>query len=251
MCEIFGASLRKNQILNDYLKSFYSHCDAHPNGWGLAVLDGNASFVEKEPMRADSSKYLRARLSVPVNEKAVLAHIRYATIGNVEYRNCHPFTGKDATGRRWTLVHNGTIFDCPPVNAMMAHQTGDTDSERVLLYILSRMNAKTVGTNVRLRFLDEAVATMAKGNKLNLLFYDGEFMYAHTNLPGTLHYKELPEGVIFSTQALENEGWQVLPQTRLLAFKDGQLVYAGADHGHIYEERPENIRYLYQTFSGL
>ena len=39
MCEIFGFSSSKEEELNDYLKEFYSHCEEHPHGWGLAILD--------------------------------------------------------------------------------------------------------------------------------------------------------------------------------------------------------------------
>ena len=117
MCEIFGVSALNDTVLNDYLRTFFSHSDYHPHGWGLACISRDSALIEKESLKASDSHYLRERLSQPVSEKLMLAHIRYATIGNVEYKNCHPFTGRDNTGRRWTLIHNGTIFDYPPLNS--------------------------------------------------------------------------------------------------------------------------------------
>lgn len=115
MCELFGISSEENYQINDYLKEFFSHSSAHPHGWGLACMDKCDIQIEKEPFQASKSNYLKERLSVPVIVKNAFAHICYATIGNVEYRNCHPYTMRDENSRQWTLVHNGTIFDYQPV----------------------------------------------------------------------------------------------------------------------------------------
>ena len=152
MCEIFGVSSLNDFTANDYLRTFYSHSDFHPHGWGLACISRNGALVEKESVRASESHYLRERLSQPISSKILLAHIRYATIGNVEYKNCHPFTGKDSTGRRWTLIHNGTIFDFAPLNPYVRKQKGDTDSERIFLYLTDRLNEEQHRTGARLHF---------------------------------------------------------------------------------------------------
>ena len=55
MCEIFGFSSSKEEELNDYLREFYSHCEEHPHGWGLAILDPDRFSVIKEPLKARSS----------------------------------------------------------------------------------------------------------------------------------------------------------------------------------------------------
>ena len=38
MCELLGISSEKEELVNEYLKTFYSHSDKHPHGWGLAYL---------------------------------------------------------------------------------------------------------------------------------------------------------------------------------------------------------------------
>lgn len=257
MCEILGASAEKEYSLNNYLKVFYSHSNNHPHGWGLACMDGADVVIEKEPLQASKSKYLKERLSQPVCTKNVFAHIRYATIGNIDYKNCHPYSKKDNCQRRWTLIHNGTIFDYSPLNKFIKLQCGDTDSERILLYIVEQINCRQkitgrpLNSKERFALLDSMVSAMAKGNKLNLLIYDGEYMYAHTNYKGSLHFLRTENGIIFSTLPLTNEDWQPLPFTTLLAYKEGKLAFTGTDHGNEYVDNEESMRFLYQIFSDL
>lgn len=259
MCEIFGVLAREKIYLNDYLKEFYRHCVEHPHGWGLARMDGTESVIEKEPVSANKSQYLKQRLSMPIREKTAFAHIRYATIGNVDYKNCHPFSLKDDTGRRWTLNHNGTIFDYPPIAKYVATQTGDTDSERILMHIVDQINrgiaegSRKWTKEERFQFLDDLVCGLSKGNKLNFLLYDSEVMYVHTNYQSSLFYRESRDGTIFSTQPLgrDKESWKPVPFTTLLAFEDGRMTRVGTNHGNEYIVNEEDMKYIYQIFANL
>lgn len=257
MCEIFGASSMRQRCLNEYLKIFYSHSNSHPHGWGLAYMAGQNIFIDKEPIQASKSQYLKCRLSQPIISKNALAHIRYATIGHIEQYNCHPYSLKDNFGRRWTLIHNGTIFDYPPLNIFTRLQKGQTDSERILLYIIEQVNQaqnacyKPLAGEQRFKLLDGIVSSMSKNNKLNLLIYDGEYMYVHTNYENSLHYLESKDGTLFSTQPLTEENWKDVPFTTLLAYKDGKLAFTGTNHGNEYIDNEESTRFLYQIFSDL
>jgi glutamine amidotransferase len=110
MCEIYGFSGNREKELNTDLREFYSHANEHPNGWGLALLGRQETQIIRETNRADQSEYLHELLSESIVAKTALAHIRLATIGNVEYENCHPFVGTDNSGRSWALIHNGTVL---------------------------------------------------------------------------------------------------------------------------------------------
>ena len=104
MCELLGFSSRKRRRRNDLLREFYSHAEAHPHGWGLArFLDGGAPSIEKEPVCATCSTSLERLLADPVEERTLIAHIRLATVGHIEYKNCHPFTAADNIGT-WAPV---------------------------------------------------------------------------------------------------------------------------------------------------
>lgn len=256
MCELFGYSSKKCGIINDYLKEFYSHSNKHPHGWGLAGLEGNEAVIEKEPIQATKSNYLKERLSQPFIAKNVFAHIRYATIGNIEYKNCHPYSKKDHNGRRWTVIHNGTIFDYPPLYKYVKLQEGDTDSERILLYIVDKINQAEMGNErlsgrERFHMIDCIISNMSKGNKLNIILYDGEYMYVHTNYKDSLYFLKKEDEIFFSTQPLSMEEWKPLPFTRLLAYKDGELLYEGTNHKNEYFDSEENMKLIYQIFSEL
>lgn len=257
MCELFGVHSVESIQLNEYLNEFYSHSSEHPHGWGLACMEGSDVQVEKEPVQASKSNYLKERLSVPVRAKNAFAHIRYATIGNVEYKNCHPYTIRDAGGRPWTLIHNGTIFDYPQLNKYVNIQEGDTDSERILLHLVDLINQeeerrkRQMSGEERFRLLDDLIVKLSKGNKLNLMIYDGELFYVHTNYAGSLYELDKENQVMISTVPLSKEEWHPVTFTTLLGFRQGKLVYTGTNHGNEYVDSEENMKFLYGIFSDL
>ncbi len=261
MCEILGITSTAPQLINPYIEEFITRSDAHPNGWGMALMEHNHVNYEKEPVQASKSAYLKARLSVPIPAQNAFFHIRYATVGNIEYRNCHPFVKEDAKGRPWTLIHNGTIFDYEPLHPYAKLQEGDTDSERILLYLVHELNhfeedaGHKLDAEERFHFVEGLVADLAKNNKLNLLIYDGEQMYVHTNYKNSLYYCHhlSPEenSTVFCTQPLSGGTWKPVPFTTLLAYKDGKRVFTGEPHNNEYVDSEENMKYLYSIFANI
>lgn len=258
MCEIFGMTAGVSRQITPELQEFFSHSRRHPDGWGLVILDGeDHTLVEKEPLPAYRSEYLKARLQESVSAKNALAHIRLATIGTVTRKNTHPFVAKDCTGRRWTLIHNGTIFDYPKLGKYGILQKGTTDSERILLYILDEIKKETelktepLDAHERFDVLDRVVYDMSEGNKINLLIYDGELMYAHYNAEGTLHYHKKEDETIIATTPVSKDDWEPFPFTTLIAFKDGKQVIEGTNHGHIFTENKAAMDQLLMTYSEL
>ena len=203
MCELFGLSALNKYEANEYLHSFYAHSTHHPHGWGLACIGRNGALIEKESIPAYKSNYLKERLSQPIEARIMLAHIRYATIGNVEYKNCHPFTGKDNTGRRWTLIHNGTIFDYAPLNSYIQKQIGDTDSERVFLYLIDRLNAAQEKKGSRLFFEEVKSDMRAAGILLPVSSLPSPY--------GIGSFSESARRVIRQIRKAGQRFWQILP----------------------------------------
>lgn len=257
MCEIFGISSREKIRINQYLETFYGHSNKHPHGWGLAQMEGKEVSVIKEPLQASKSLMLKGVLAEPLLVKNAFAHIRYATIGNVEQKNCHPYVQEDMAGRRWTLVHNGTIFDYAPLNRFIHVQKGDTDSERILLYLVELINRREQGAGraldaaERFQIIDAVIGEMAEGNKLNLLLYDGELVYVHTNYADSLYRLKKEGQAVFSTRPLSDEGWEPVNFMTPLAYREGELVFTGTYHGKEYIDSEENLKFLYQIFSDL
>lgn len=258
MCELFGVSAARPVEVNDYLRRFYSHSDVHKDGWGLALFYGGAVSLEKEPVKALQSAYLKERLHHRIAARTLMAHIRLASMGELCYENCHPFVQQDNFGRRWTLAHNGTIFHGELTDRFFYQQEGKTDSERILLCLLDRINTeqmrlgRALNDEERFAVTDALVRQLAPGNKLNLLIYDGDLMYIHTNFAGSLYYCQKAEDeLLVSTQPFEAASWQPVPFTTLLAYREDHLAFTGTCHGHEYIQNDADMKYLYIDSASL
>lgn len=257
MCELFGVNTPRKIQLNHLLNVFFSHGDKHPHGWGMAFFENDAVRLEKQAVASPKSARLRECIKRRIMADRMIAHIRLATKGNMEYENCHPFVRTDATGRTWTLAHNGTIFEGEMTDSYFYVQDGQTDSERILYLLVDRMNDRYRETGCppdaaeRFRVADDLICEIAEGNKLNLLFFEGECLYVHTNCRDSLYVSERQGGYVFSTVPLDDQQWNPLPLNTLLAYRNGRQVRTGTDHGHVYVEDPEKMRLLFLDYSTL
>lgn len=249
MCELFGVSSREAVPVNGLLREFYSHSKDHPHGWGLAVFYENAVSMEKEPLPAYQSAYLRERLPHVPDVRNMIAHIRKASVGPLCYENCHPFVRRDNWGRAWTLAHNGTIFDCPALEPYTRTQKGSSDSERILCHIITRVNAaqdaagRALDAGERFALVDRLVCEITPHNKVNLLLYDGELLYVHTNYANSLYLRQTEETVLFATVPLDPDAWRPMAFTTLYAYQDGCERFCGTCHGNEYIDNPERVEY--------
>lgn len=238
MCELFGISSAEKIRCNELLQAFYSHGDEHPDGWGLATFYGNAATLEKEPVSSSESVYLKNRLTDEIVEDILLAHIRKASVGCLSYKNSHPFALRDRHGRLWTLIHNGTIFESPELAPYAQLQRGETDSERVLHYLIDRINAKGIHGDLsegeRFAVVEDVVRAITPGNKVNLLIYDGELLYIHANHAGSLYLRGDGNTRIVSTRPLTQDHWVEVPLNTLFAYRSGKLIFTGEKHSNVY-----------------
>lgn len=238
MCELFGISTKNGVDVREYLKRFYSHSVHHPHGWGLMRYNDGKEEIIKEARSAIGSRILTGSIESTKPQTALLAHIRLATVGGMKYDNCHPYSGFDLSGRRWTLIHNGTMYSGIQLLKYLGEQLGDTDSERVYLYLIDEINDEIVRNDAplsaeqRFRVINRAVSGLAPRNKLNLMIYDGELLYVHKNMKDTLMYLHTDQGYIFSTKALDDKKWEQYPMTQVNAFRNGELVFSGENHGN-------------------
>lgn len=257
MCELFGLSASDKVDINKELKEFFSHAPKNPDGWGLSLHDNQKSFFYKEEKRADKSRYLEGLLTGGIRVRDAVAHIRLATVGYEDINNTHPFTAADKSGREWVLAHNGTIFECDPLNPYMYVQKGETDSERLLLYIIDRMNERIkklrrpLDEDQRFNVLERVIEEVSPRNKLNLLLYDGEVLYVHTNFRDSLYERKDDTGYCFSTVPLSTGDWKRVPFARLLSFRRGVLLCEGRCHGNEYIPDENSVNALYLAYSGL
>ncbi|MGI6216968.1 MAG: class II glutamine amidotransferase [Coriobacteriales bacterium] len=239
MCELFAVNSKEPVRLNGYLEEFYSHSVRHPHGWGASWMrDGRAELV-KEPLRAIDSEANSEFLSGEILESHLIAHIRNASHGALDYSNCHPFIGEDIYGNEWMLAHNGNVFNWSLLAGYDEWETGETDSECVMMLLMdvlenAALRAGNLEFDVRFRALAGAIDQLSNGNKVNLIMDDGTYTYVHTNtLESTLKVKHLPGTALFSTTALDDGIWEQVPRCRLLAYRDGELVMTSHVHRNL------------------
>lgn len=255
MCELFGISSKRCIRINDYLNKFYSHCEQHPHGWGLAIMQQNQSIIEKQPVKACQSQELQKLLNNPIIVEHAFAHIRLATMGYMDSFNCHPFSRIDNAGRTWTLIHNGTIFKYEPLNKYIPQQLGETDSERILLFIIDQINEAQDYKNAPLdehecfKLIEGIIRDLSEGNKLNLMLFNGEFMYVHANYKNSLYYLQAHDSIFISTRPLSNEGWKEFPINKVISLKNGEIYKRGRRHEYQYEITEEHFDYIINHMS--
>ena len=275
MCELFGVSSSVNRDQRDLLREFFSHSDSNPHGWGIVTYPGSISSsgsmapeIVKSPEKASESRTLERVMDAPVSEKLMMAHIRFATKGQVSPENTHPFINKDRSGIRWTLVHNGTIFENDELSEYFHVQKGETDSERILFCLTDRMNRMTdikgsrLTEDDRIKVVEDLLRDITPVNKVNILISDGVDLYAHTNLRESMFMlrrggkEQSPFGpasveTIISSRPLTDEAWKELPLNTLLVFRDGEQIYEGTPHSNEFIETEEKIRYLFLDYAGM
>lgn len=240
MCELFGISSAVKIPCNELLRAFYSHGAEHPDGWGLASFYGGAVSLEKEPVSSVESIYLKNRLTDDIVEDVLLAHIRKASVGGLSYGNTHPFMRRDSHGRLWVMIHNGTIFESPELVPYKHRQRGETDSERILYYLVDKIDTRPgrscaeLPQKERFAVVDQVVRAITPKNKVNLLIYDGELLYIHTNHQGSLHLCQKKETLLVSTKPLNQDHWTQVPLNTLLAYRSGTLELIGERHTNEY-----------------
>ncbi|MDR0852134.1 MAG: class II glutamine amidotransferase [Clostridiales Family XIII bacterium] len=269
MCQLFAVNADRKININEELSTFVSHSVLHKHGWGYADFSEHRVHMMRETNPAFSSTYLKEKLSKPFDVKNGLFHLRYATIGAVDIGNTHPLTALDLEGRQWSIIHNGTIFNGDNLDRFFNVQTGDTDTERLLLYIIERMNSgikndrEPLNEMRRFKILNKALTEIAPGNKLNVILSDSEVLYVHANsLHGSrllgeeawndyLYLLDLGSALLFCTVPLDDRSWTPIPLNTVLAYKDGKLLYEGKPHDYIYLESEADINGLYREFSLL
>lgn len=238
MCELFAVNAQEPVVVNRLLTTFFSHSVNHPHGWGVAWRHSDGQVeLHKGPERAIDSPELSWLLGRTIMYPRLLAHIRNATEGGVSYHNSHPFDGVDVSGVEWVMIHNGAIIHDDLLSGYDRWTEGETDSERILMFLLDLIEEATLRVDRGLTFaerfdlLSRAINQLANGNLLNIILDDGEHLYVHTNtIEETLYGKQTQGSVVLSTKPLDEGEWHPVPRSRLIAFKGGRVERMSMPH---------------------
>jgi predicted glutamine amidotransferase len=175
MCRLFGAAATAPvDVSFELLRSDNSvlrQSERHDSGWGSAYYSDGTPEIRRFPLAAHADDSFtevtsgRARL--------ILVHVRRATIGDLKLENTHPFSHGP-----YTYCHNGTILKASELVALADRPpAGDTDSERFFNLLMTGFDPADVSGS--LRHAVETVAERCRFSALNMLFCDGQRLYAY------------------------------------------------------------------------
>jgi predicted glutamine amidotransferase len=147
MCRLLGYCSQDSAsvaslLTEDGLRSFTALSEFHGDGWGMAWYDSGGPHVHKSARRAAAEPGYRDLTHQPLGD-AGLVHLRWATPGlGIGHHNSHPFRYG-----AYAFAHNGAVHPQDRLGEMLPERwerqlTGTTDSERYLLHIMWRLEAR-------------------------------------------------------------------------------------------------------------
>lgn len=231
MCEVYGFCGSAPIRLNKYTNTFWTHATIHKDGFGYYLADKNELYVD--PSSAYS--HLNSLSKKDFTSSLALCHIRFKTHGPAKLENCHPFTKYDSRDHKWTLIHNGYIKDNVITSALGTLQIGETDSERILMYIVESINSfyehewiSDIDEFLYYMYIqiESTLQEVSTLGKANLIFTDSftNNMYIYSNSHRNLYYLKSDSGVHISTTPLSDEDWQPVEPFKLHIFNNGDKL---------------------------
>jgi len=254
MCQLLALAFNEPVTTSLSFRGFRHRANCNPDGWGLATFDGSTASIIKEPRRADQSDEVESIVNNhDLSSSIFIGHVRYGNVGVASEQNTHPFV-RTLRGRDVVLAHNGTL-DKEQLKQHIdgRHKPdGDTDSELALCVLVTWL----IDANVALTDfgkLHDRLRELNECGKMNLLFSEGEHLFAYHDANGcnglcftrrespfscvTLRDEDwtanLPEeksptqrGYVIATKPLtEGEKWTAFDHGGLMVFKGGEAIY--------------------------
>jgi len=227
MCRLLGLVATNAVSFADCLatapRSLSTLSREHPDGWGVALHSGSDQgwrvfrSTERAHACAEFGQVARSE-----GARVVIAHVRQKTVGPTAIENTHPFVRG-----RWVFAHNGTIrllgeLERRASSARLGEVRGDTDSERLFAFFLTRIDE--AGLDARTdhdalaRVLAEATRELrgiAELGAYNYLLSDGSALFAH-RFGRTLHLLRRQGATLVASEALTDEPWEAVAEGTFL-----------------------------------
>jgi predicted glutamine amidotransferase len=144
MCRLFAMSAARRERATFWLldapDSLTAQSHREPDGTGIGWYDeAGRPQISKQPVAAFGDREF-ARRAHQLTSRTFVAHVRFASTGELTLQNTHPF---EQAGR--LFAHNGVIEDLPAlerrVGTSMTLVQGQTDSERFFALITHEIAA--------------------------------------------------------------------------------------------------------------
>lgn len=213
------------RLLRDAPRSLWALSREHPDGWGIAIRQAAEWVVHRGTACAQTSPEYDA-LARDTTARVMIAHVRQKTVGETSLLNTHPFQRGG-----FVFAHNGTVtnlaaLDAGTSAARRAEITGATDSERLLAFLTSQIDA---ANDIERGVVAAVRALHVAGDvgSASFLFSCGARIYAH-RLGRPLHVlvrhtavdaRRTPT-VVVASERLTDEVWSELGERRLSVVED-------------------------------
>jgi predicted glutamine amidotransferase len=252
VCRLLGYCSHGNAsvaslIGDDGLRDFTALSAFHGDGWGMGWYEAGEPRLRKSVARAvEEPGY--AELAHRALGDIGLVHLRWATPGiGLGPRNTHPFRyGK------FSFAHNGAIHPQSRLPEMLPPEwerklTGETDSERYFLHIMSRLPARGGDMVASIGDTIESIGSRYAVNSLNAILLSPEKMYAISwhdparipavelrrrgvlstdeEIAGYFHlgYRITADAVVAASSGWPQRDWEILPNGSVLIVERATL----------------------------
>lgn len=223
MCRVFGCvaaepvSIRHELL--DAENPLIRQSEEHDSGWGMAVYE-RAEGGAPELLRFPGAAYEDGDFVDATTRRGRIfnVHVRRATMGRLAPENTHPF----CLGSN-TLGHNGTILRYP---RLIEHDVrppeGDTDSEHLFNLLMHDFDPGDPVASIRRTMRTTVERSPFSG--LNILFSDGERLFAYRLGLFELHWLARPGQLLVASERVTDEpGWHSVQQDVLLVLDPSDL----------------------------
>jgi predicted glutamine amidotransferase len=225
-------------LAEDGLRAFTALSDFHADGWGMAWYNGDGLRLRKSARRAAAEPDYAALVQHELGDLG-LVHLRWATPGlGIGYHNSHPFRYGP-----YAFAHNGAIHPQDRLGEMLpadweARLGGTTDSERYLLHLMWRLQARGGDMIGAVADTIASIATRYAVNSLNAVLLAPAKLYviawhdparipvdelrrrgvAAEECGGYFHiaYRATPDAVVAASSGWPQPGWTPLPNGTVL-----------------------------------
>ncbi len=262
MCRLFGYFSQfagRPAALSQRAQSFAQLSETHRDGWGLAYYEQSEDLPRVQLKRALLPAFQDpdfAALSESLQTRALIAHLRLATIGENSLNNNHPFSYQN-----WIFAHNGNIKHFDRYRALILSQIdphfraaiqGETDSELIFYYLLSELerwglvsaqyphSSRELGRSLKWA-LENLLALIGPFSKqtgppsetyISFLLSNGKALWAHQG-GQPLYYRLEPgaegspfEEILFCSEPVgEQENWLAMSTGDLMVVDQAIQLY--------------------------
>ena len=203
----------------------------HVSGWGIFASDfgGSTLHYRSDKDASDDPSYMRLGEVVGnlSGARALMVHLRKASVGAPRAANSHPFS---VDGR--AFMHNGSIRGLSRAFSAKRQPIGQTDSEKFFLMLLDDL-----GDTGLPETLIQILPKLMKldYSSLNFVLLDGQSLYAYRHFGRhgdyyTLYCGQTRRSVLFSSEPLT-------PRVQWHPMRDRELIRARLDGSDVELKR--------------